>query len=83
MSIRDGISTPAYVLCQSSVFRSFHLSESRYRYVIELNIPGWMVSPRCSKSHMTAPHENAAKSVNAFESGGRGLTVPGAAGADE
>lgn len=39
-----------YMLCHSSVRRSFHDSESLYRYFIELHIPGWIVWPLCWKS---------------------------------
>lgn len=41
---------------------------------MELNIPGWIVSPLCRKSHITAPHETAANMVKYFESGGSGFT---------
>jgi hypothetical protein len=61
------------VLCHSSVRKLDHLSESRYRYLIELNMPGWMVSPLFWKSHMTAPHERAAKNEKSRASGGMGL----------
>ena len=44
---------------------------------MELNMPGWIVSPRSLKSHMTAPQHSAAKMENCVASGGRGL--PGAA----
>lgn len=64
-----------HVLCQNNVLRSFHVSESRYRYCIELNIPGWMVSPRCWNSHITAPHERAANTVKYLECGGIGFTA--------
>ncbi len=44
---------------------------------MELNMPGWIVSPRSLKSHMTAPQHSAAKMENCVASGGSGL--PGAA----
>lgn len=44
-------------------------------------MPGWMVSPRWRKSHITAPQETAAKTVKYRESGGNGL-VPGPESAD-
>ena len=45
-------------------------------YVIELNMPGWIVSPRSWKSHITAPQTTAAKMENCRASGGSGR--PGA-----
>ena len=48
---------------------------------LELNMPGWIVSPRWRKSHITAPQETAAKTVKYRESGGNGL-VPGPESAD-
>lgn len=42
---------------------------------MELNIPGCIVSPLCLKSHMTAPHDRAAKAVKYLELGGRGFTT--------
>lgn len=45
---------------------------------MELNMPGWMVSPRSLNSHITPPQQRAAKMENCVESGGRGLPDPGA-----
>lgn len=66
------------MLCQRSVFKLFQWFESRYRYVMELNMPGWIVSPRSLNNHITAPQQTAANMENWRESGGTGL--PGAAG---
>ena len=41
---------------------------------MELNMPGWMVSPLSVNSHMTAPQHSAAKTENLVASGGTGLT---------
>ena len=41
---------------------------------MELNIPGWMVSPRSLNNHMTAAHDRAAKTVKYRASGGIGFT---------
>lgn len=38
-------------------------------------MPGWIVSPRCANSHITAPHEREANTVKYLESGGMGLTA--------
>lgn len=43
-------------------------------YFIELNMPGWIVSPLFSNSHITSPQEIAAKAVKYRESGGMGFT---------
>lgn len=64
------------MLCQNNVFKFFHFSESRYKYVMELNMPGCIVWPRWLNSHITAPHERAANTVKYRESGGMGLTAP-------
>lgn len=64
----------AHVLCHSSVRRLDHRFESRYMYFIELNMPGWIVSPLFSNSHITNPQEIAAKAVKYRESGGMGFT---------
>jgi hypothetical protein len=42
---------------------------------MELNIPGWIVSPRSLNSHMTAPQQTAANTEKYLESGGTGLTA--------
>ena len=42
---------------------------------MELNIPGWMVSPRWRKRYITAPQESAAKTVKYRASGGMGFTA--------
>lgn len=42
---------------------------------MELNMPGWIVSPLFWKSHMTEPHARAAKREKYRESGGTGFTV--------
>lgn len=63
------------VLCQNKVLRSFQASESRYRYFIELNMPGCIVSPRCLNNHITAPQDNAANTVKYRPSGGCGFTA--------
>lgn len=42
---------------------------------MELNMPGWMVSPLFWKSHMTEPHARAAKREKYRESGGTGFTA--------
>jgi hypothetical protein len=45
------------------------------------HIPGWIDSPRCLKSHMTAPQDMAAKTENTRAFGGMGrATAPAAAG---
>ena len=46
---------------------------------MELNMPGWIVSPLSWKSHITAPQQRAAKIENCLESGGSGLpaALPG------
>lgn len=47
---------------------------------MELNMPGWMVSPLSLNSHITAPHERAANTVKYRELGGTGFTVDVARG---
>ena len=42
---------------------------------MELNIPGWIVSPRSWNSHMTAPQHTAAKTEKYLASGGTGFTA--------
>ena len=46
---------------------------------MELNMPGWIVSPLSWKSHITAPQQRAAKIENCLASGGKGLPDAGAA----
>lgn len=46
-------------------------------------MPGWIVSPLFSNSHMTAPQTNAAKTEKYLESGGIGLATPDADGGFE
>lgn len=41
---------------------------------MELNMPGWMVSPLSLNNHITAPQHNAAKRENLVASGGMGFT---------
>jgi len=41
---------------------------------MELNMPGWMVSPLFWKSHKAEPHARAAKREKYCESGGTGFT---------
>lgn len=55
--------------------RLFQCSESLYKYTMELNIPGWIVSPRSWNSHITAPQHTAAKTEKYFAFGGTGLTA--------
>ena len=64
-----------YLLCHKSVRRLFQWLESRYRYVMELNIPGWIVSPLLVKSHMTAPQHTAANTEKWRAFGGTGFTA--------
>ena len=40
---------------------------------MELNMPGWMVSPCSLKRYMTAPQQSAAKTEKYFALGGTGL----------
>lgn len=47
---------------------------------MELNMPGWIVSPRWRNKYMTAPHDSAAKRVKYRESGGWGFTIDAAKG---
>lgn len=41
---------------------------------MELNMPGWIVSPRSLKSHITAPQQTAAKMEKYRALGGTGFT---------
>ena len=51
---------------------------------MELNIPGWMASPRFLKSHMTAPHDRAANTEKYRASGGTGrITAAPVVGVDD
>ena len=51
---------------------------------MELNMPGWIASPRFLKSHMTAPHESAAKTEKYWASGGMGrATAVSVVGVDD
>lgn len=44
---------------------------------MELNIPGWILSPLLLKSHMTAPQQMAANMEKCLAFGGTGFTPDG------